>query len=73
MVYDQTMFESLCNSLKYFIKTNTTEVLLFCTLRNHNTYKEFLYTLGKKPLLIFIFQIKAIMLFIKQREDIDSV
>lgn len=48
VVFDQTMFESLCNSLKYFTKTDTTEVLLFCTLRNHNTYEQFLEMLGKE-------------------------
>lgn len=47
MVFDQEMFTSLCNSLKYFTNTNATEVLLFCTLRNPETYNKFLESLGK--------------------------
>lgn len=52
VVFDQTMFEPLCNSLKYFIMNNTTEIILFCTLRNPETYKQFLETLSKQYLYI---------------------
>jgi hypothetical protein len=41
------MFEPLCTSLKYFLNNNTTEIILFCTLRNVETYKQFLETLGE--------------------------
>lgn len=46
VVFDQTMFDPLCKSLKYFIN-NTAEIILFCTLRNIETFNQFLATLGK--------------------------
>jgi len=54
VVFDQTMFESLCNCLKYFIIKNSTEIILFCTLRNPETHKQFLETLGKQYAYIII-------------------
>uniref|UniRef100_A0A2S2R5Y1 FAM86 N-terminal domain-containing protein n=1 Tax=Sipha flava TaxID=143950 RepID=A0A2S2R5Y1_9HEMI len=47
VTFDKTMFEPLCTSLKYFLNNNTTEIILFCTLRNVETYKQFLETLVK--------------------------
>lgn len=50
VVFDRTMFEPLCNSLKYFTMNNTTEIILFCTVRNPETYKQFLEILKKYEL-----------------------
>lgn len=41
------MFESLCKALKYFLTNNTTEIILFSTIRNTDTHQTFLETLGK--------------------------
>ncbi|XP_050533401.1 protein-lysine N-methyltransferase EEF2KMT [Daktulosphaira vitifoliae] len=45
VVYDVEMFDSLCQTLKWFLSNGTVEVYLFCTLRNHSTYRKFLETL----------------------------
>ncbi|XP_022164897.1 protein-lysine N-methyltransferase EEF2KMT isoform X2 [Myzus persicae] len=50
VIFDDTMFEPLCSSLRYFTTNNTTEIILFCTLRNSETYIKFLATLKKYDL-----------------------
>uniref|UniRef100_A0A2H8TTJ6 Protein FAM86A n=1 Tax=Melanaphis sacchari TaxID=742174 RepID=A0A2H8TTJ6_9HEMI len=50
VIFDPTTFEPLCSSLRYFTINNTTEVILFCTLRNPETYTKFLETLKKYDL-----------------------
>ncbi|KAL4143675.1 hypothetical protein QTP88_005981 [Uroleucon formosanum] len=50
VIFDDIMFEPLCSSLKYFTLNNTTEIILFCTLRNSVTYEKFLATLKKYDL-----------------------
>lgn len=54
VVFDRTMFEPLCNSLKYFMmnSNNKTEIILFCTIRNPETYKQFLEILSKQYLYV---------------------
>ncbi|VVC26541.1 Lysine methyltransferase,S-adenosyl-L-methionine-dependent methyltransferase [Cinara cedri] len=47
VIYDRTMFESLCTSLKYFAANNTTEIILFSTVRNPETHQKFLETLER--------------------------
>jgi len=47
VVFDHTMFEPLCNSLKYFVTNNVTEIILFCTIRNLDTFNQFLKILNK--------------------------
>lgn len=57
VIFDHTMFEPLCSSLRYFTNNNTTEILLFCTLRNPETYTKFLETLRKKcDIYLFMFK-----------------
>jgi len=54
VIFDHTMFEPLCSSLRYFTNNNTTEILLFCTLRNPETYTKFLETLRKKVIFTYL-------------------
>lgn len=48
IVFDQSMFESLCKFFKYIVMNNTTEIILFCTIRNPETFIHFLETLRKQ-------------------------
>ncbi|XP_050435870.1 protein-lysine N-methyltransferase EEF2KMT [Adelges cooleyi] len=41
VVFDQNMFDPLCDALKWLMMNGTTEIYLFCTQRNPETFKTF--------------------------------